>query len=632
MKILRCFRSGMPGVGCFAVAVGLIWIGLVPGTAISAPISQALRNEKALFGAFLGQSESTDPARAEATRKQVVVELGFSPSGLALSRDGKTAVVGQFSQTMYASPVSPPSRIALIDLDSASLIASREYTKTTPRVVVDGQTVFVVTSGPDLIEALQPSKGRLESVRRVFATNPVQRLDLLPDGSLLVIDNKVSVLSGKDLKAMKDSRPAFGLPLGEEINTINQRGFTADSLYYRLKDGCVIAGRVVDVNDEKTRLLIQPWPFPGLPFNQQSYSFNLPSGYPVAWDRVAQPGMNAISTRSGQNLQTERPLPAGVSQVARAVAVMIDYPIGLNFWVHTSYSPPDATGVQLIVQNVRIELINLIDGSTGETIELAEMKVDPSRQQPWNSTPTIGSTGRRIVATYHDRLYVHDLTDDQLKKFHSPFRFIPSQTKFAVERTGTTEFQSETEGGTAPLTFNLPAPMDGMSVDESTGVVTINGERLTEALSNHNSLLEWLSPYIVRKTQDDYFESLERSIDDGIAKLTPVFEDLVGRKPSGFPVAVPVQLMAADSEGQAGSLTYHVLVEVPRESFTGRIRSMRQQQEEQMAAAHAAERAQRAQAIDGDANARLQALEEKVKAMDARIELLIQLIQGQKKP
>jgi hypothetical protein len=133
------------------------------------------------------------------------------------------------------------------------------------------------------------------------------------------------------------------------------------------------------------------------------------------------------------------------------------------------------------------------------------------------------------------------------------------QTAFALTGQGKTTLKHSASGGKAPLQFNLISAVDGVSIDEKSGDVTLDEAKvLAEATKYAEQVLSQ------RRTED----TLQNEFRRYAVSLIPVASEVLGRKPTGFPVAIPVRVEVTDNELITDQVQYFVLAEIPSGALT----------------------------------------------------------------
>jgi hypothetical protein len=139
------------------------------------------------------------------------------------------------------------------------------------------------------------------------------------------------------------------------------------------------------------------------------------------------------------------------------------------------------------------------------------------------------------------------------------FHVVPQQSTFMVSAQKT-ELKHLTRGGEAPYEFFLVTQLDGITLNDTTGIATIDRDVLLQAA------VPTLSKSVAGTS--NAAEASLKLQETAINFMEPVVKTF-GRKPKGFPVAVPIRFKATDNVGKVAEMQYFVLMEVPIRQLTG---------------------------------------------------------------
>jgi hypothetical protein len=190
---------------------------------------------------------------------------------------------------------------------------------------------------------------------------------------------------------------------------------------------------------------------------------------------------------------------------------------------------------------------------------LRETILRDSAPQPAGQTPPpVLSVARdQALVVVQARLYRIPLP--QVDEPEAKLALANRQTAFALTGQGKTTLKHSASGGKAPLQFNLISAVDGVSIDEKSGDVTLDEAKvLAEATKYAEQVLSQ------RRTED----TLQNEFRRYAVSLIPVASEVLGRKPTGFPVAIPVRVEVTDNELITDQVQYFVLAEIPSGALT----------------------------------------------------------------
>lgn len=281
-------------------AIGLAWFMTACALCGDAPtvLAQAVK----------GAAKAAVPRRvAEPSRPTGVrlVEIGFAAEKIAVSPDGRRAAVWRSAQHHNSPPPGTESRIALIDLDAGRVLAARALPSMVSDAAVDGDTVYVASTIPDLVETYRLDQQTLVSTHRALSGGSIRQLEVLSREALALLDDdpRLHVLGLPDLKPIRHPSDEQGRP--PSVSLIASGEDLADQVVYRLREGWVAAGRLLDPDDWSTRLILGPGSMPVLPLPDLNLGMvsagHIPLGYPLPWERFVD-GAGPIQTRTGKAL------------------------------------------------------------------------------------------------------------------------------------------------------------------------------------------------------------------------------------------------------------------------------------------------------------------------------------------
>lgn len=158
--------------------------------------------------------------------------------------------------------------------------------------------------------------------------------------------------------------------------------------------------------------------------------------------------------------------------------------------------------------------------------------------------------------------------DTQAKGSIAEFHVEPCQSTFAVEGT-TTTLKHSVKGGQGPFEFLLPSTVAGIELDETTGDVTIFREKLMVEAAT-------LIKQQVAGT-GDVGAAIQKLKSATIDVMQPSIK-VLGRKPDGVPIAVPIHFKVVDQSGNVAEMQYFILLEVPYRSVTEMLREKNDEQ------------------------------------------------------
>lgn len=483
------------------------------------------------------------------------------------------------------------SRIVVADLVGRRVLAQ----KTMPFVVRAGamsnEYCFIVAQGNNTVQVLD--RATLERVKTLHADSEIVSLE---------------VLSGKRLVVKEEAHATiYALPSLEREASID--GPAPEGMAGSL--GSVIGGMLMDTEGKNPRLIVQPGSFPVLASGNV-----FASGDP----RIHQ-FSNRIENEPDRNAF---PAPFSFDGTRRAGPVTLNELPARVYAESKSQSVNTGGSAYRRESELTISLLDLTSGEVRQRILLARPS-SPVEQERRPAPLAICGRGLAVAVLHGDRVYRWTADGINRADFPQPLRFQPEQTAFVIASEGTTELKHQLTGGKPPCEFALMRAVEGIEIDEKTGTITIDSSVLIPEAESlvvkyfANRAMSGLSPA----------ESLRKHCFDTMAEATR----LLGRKPKGVLLAIPVALRAVDSESQSAALQYYVFAEFPYARLQEKLQEAVEDPADRRATMNAGRGTMRNRpakpeedalnaAEQGDLRAELARLRQKIETLEARIDLL----------
>jgi IS5 family transposase len=281
-----------------------------------------------------------------------------------------------------------------------------------------------------------------------------------------------------------------------------------------------------------------------------------------------------------------------------------------------------------------VDLVDIATGGKRSLLVLESGKRDASSTAPSHYATAfrpLYETPEGLALIAGDTVVL--VSDEQLGLGTAPIpvHFAARQSRLRATADVPFTLEYEVIGGTAPLSFRLGRALDGVTIDESTGVVTVDPAALMES-SQVQSTIGNVTRQLLRQRPRDQesipeepdWSALSGPSDD---RLRPI----LGAPIEGLPTPLRITVIARDANHHEAELTHELVLEIPRETFLAaytaeRERVMAREAERKMAeTARGAER----RSIEELAaeNERLRAEVEKLKA---QVELLTKLLKEER--
>ena len=541
------------------------------------------------------------------------VSLPFSPSAVAVDASGKHALIweGQtldrFGRPSGASNL--PIRIALINLATGETTAQRKLAEHIGHAVVtETQVVLQTASSTPKCEVLKLAD--LERAKAIVASAPIQKIHAL--GKLLVLETQ----SGAEVYHAEtyEKLRTFG-PSNQTVHSIHQRNNTAQSMVK--EEGLFSDGILYDVS-LRPKLFVAPKNLPELPgadvkLRQASY----------------------LTSKGGSPVNNVRYSPSRNGQVRLATLPLSGGKVNVALDQNTQrIQVPGSTHTSRTQLELKLTASGAIDGQQVVARELLHAQVSPAHR------PILQVADRDALVVHGSQLYRWRVQGENAEAgsgAEDKITLARRQSAFALTGTGKTTLKHAATGGERPLKFALLTPYeDAVSIDTATGTVTID-EKLIMA-----EAAKTLENDIRRSNRgESYVDTLRTKAVPMIQAATTV----LGRKPKGAPVAIPVRIDVSDKNLASDSIQYFLVAEVPSSSLMAKLKALDEERKEKVAEAQAAREAAReaAQAArdsgeqplvhtpadGGDMSRRLEALEQRVDLLTRQLNLVLKKLDEQ---
>jgi len=581
-----------------------------------------------------------DKTRTQVIRLNVVrpnVRLAFAPAELWVGPDGARAVAWSAAGSDPMDPFhrdqapAARARVALLDLEAMKVVSSKTLLQQVSAAAADEHFVYVAALRADRFDALSPKD--LSQKRRIHTGGRVEAFISVPPKLLLAIaaDGSVTAYSTPDLKRVR--LPVLEAQSDQPVRVdpraipwmhrrYSRQGGPAELV--RLPAGWCTGGVLTDPSMTKVRALLSVAGLPKLPVQTAR-----PPVGPVPWGRLLQGGQ--LRTASGQLLGQMGGTDGGYRQ--QRALILPAHPVAavLKIGMDADYA-----------RQARLDAKLLLHELTGarliRTVPLASQAVSPEQARggaygDGRGGPLLHAAGRKLVALLGDRVYCHTIGEATLKLCPTPFQFKLPERIAVADAKGKMQISHGVTGGRKPLEFELTASAEGIAIDKATGTVTLDGPALMkQALAE---LAEGLAPHLRGLAEGEpAAPTAVMALFAGPLKAR--YKALTGREPEGLPVLVPIGLIASDADQQVASLNYQAVLMVPEAAVkaivTQAAREVEKRRAEEALRRAEAERQwreRRAAATRpavGDDAGRLRRLEKRVEALEAKLEVLMELL------
>ncbi len=447
--------------------------------------------------------------------------LDFVPTWLLTDPEGNRALLLDGDRSGFPWEGAGTTQLALVDIATKTLIARRQLTGTVRTAHLDGHAVYYApTQGGNLFRTL--SLEDLSDGQRVFVNEPVTDFGSLPDGSLLVVNGGEAALY--DSQTLKRT----GV-LGQAAGAL---GRNPVQLPVRLQDGWLVGSSVVPEGGGAPLMLV--WPPPGFPLQSPARGEETA---PRLWARV----IDARSLRAGDR----RAGHVIASWDAQAAALLSTHPAAVTVQRTTT-----GGGFEALVQSLSLSFHDLVEGQPRRILALQRGPVAPYTSSSMRGPP-FAVTATRVLLSDQERLYIVPLPSESLAALPAPVALKRKLAPVVLAKDALTKYTLEADGGTGPYTFSFLHEQPGLELDAASGELSVDGSVLWK------SYLRSLQENLGRRIRLEAWEQT-------VAQAEAAYAALLGEKPGGLPVAVPVLVSVSDTEGQSDKLAATLLLVGPR--------------------------------------------------------------------
>jgi S1-C subfamily serine protease len=430
-----------------------------------------------------------------------------------------------------ATTVKREHAIALIPLRAGQTTRKKVLAAAVKQAVVIGAHVAVLST---------TENSRVE----VYDTNSMERVKTLLSSSPLT---GIGVKDGQLILQGSTSVDVYNITTFKRLRT---RGSIADSgagggqrapSAANLKDGVIIDGVLYNTQANKPKLIVAPHKIPAL----KGADVRLYSGSFLRRHDLRQPaGRNRSSSREGPSI-----VAGPITISGRGVSVSLEnavQQVRVSGATHTSRTEREVSLVITDATGARLSRVPIVSETMPQAIR--------ARTQP--PLPTMHVVGDKVFVAIGRRIFRWVVPSTQ--KADAPraeeaveFHVVPEQSTFTL-RSQKTELKHTLKGGQAPYEYFLVTRLDGVTLDDVTGVATIDRDKV----------LEEAVPVLLKYARgaSDVGEAAQRLQAAAIELIEPTIK-ILGRKPKGFPLAIPIHFKAIDDEGKVAEMQYFVIME-----------------------------------------------------------------------
>jgi hypothetical protein len=499
------------------------------------------------------------------------VELPFAPDLITVTPDGKRVAMVQnavYPRQAKSERGETASRAVVVDVEAG-------------RIVADRALPYLVSSLPGASnDTLLLTTGMQDAAYALSLRDLAERKRIITGGKTISASVYRGTLVATEQAEPRDESPAanYRLPDLELIDAspiARWQPFTLDHRVYRVgKDAMFIDGAVVGAADGRARLLVQPTGLfelisaqgrarlvSGKSSNDQQY-WPIASTWGIVKTGDALQHMTGQAIASTSRIGSEAKLLLAVPALADPVATKDQY-------VQTSKAPP-------AMRRGDIVLRDLITGEVRQTLpvfaEPLTLEREEGRQPPEGR---VFEAGGRLLAVFRKRMYVLPIAEIRTGDFPAPVHLEPAQDALILPSDQPLKLACKASGGKAPYTFEPANDLPGVTVDATTGVMTIDPAPFIERAAQQ--MPETLQSVRRDNRGRGVSGAGEAAIAAAAARHRDRFKDLTGQEARGYPFAVPADVVVRDADGQSTVLNRVVLLDIPIDTLSKRMAEIAEQ-------------------------------------------------------
>jgi hypothetical protein len=537
---------------------------------------------------------------------------------MSISQDGKLAVVWTTPINRGYAPTGEDadrdaSRVALLDLEQMTVLAEEPLLYSITTAAVDQLGVYVAPSKSDRVDSL--NRKDLSLSKRVNVDSAVTGFVTTQANQLIVVTARsTNVLSlpdmGRiDLPALREARS-----YDEERLRTGQPALYGSDKYAQIGSGVPISA----VGD----LYLD-----GCVFNKDLSKLkmitNIGGVLPLSSPRQGQPQMPATMSLWNRRIANGSLTSSTGQRIcelkANVFCIMRDYPAVVLL---------SAPGQARAARSISLDVLDMITGKSVMSLRLKDVGEQDQAMRagpyPDPSGGRVLCAGRRIVSMVAGQVYAATLSDEAVKELAYPLEFEPLEDVPQVASKDTLTITHKLRGGDKPFEFDLKSTRNGIEIDKSTGTVTVKGPSLMDGVCQ--SLVEQAQhqPGPIQSSQ----ANARQLAQDMSATRKDCYKRLLGHDASAIPVLIPITVVASDKNQQFAQMDYQLVVMVGEDALTkafeeflgkARLEQANHPRPDESTPAGAASK-------PSDA-ARIERLERRVADLEAKIDLLVKMMQ-----
>lgn len=517
------------------------------------------------------------------------MKLPFAPANFAAAADGKRIVIWEGpTLDRFGRPQGNASataaRIAVIDVATGKVAVERQVAEQIGSSIVTDRYLILrpALQGSPKCEILRISD--LQRAKSLVASGPILHVDAV--GKILVIQTQsgIEVYDATSFKRLK----AFAAAGSANQSAVSEHGLFVQGVLYGF--------------DLKPKLIANAAQLPALGGVRNNAAASFMAGAVPFQQQQQQARMRHMAGSNGQARIATQSVPGADIQVSLDIR-------------RQQLQVPGATHTWRTEFEVSLTASGAIDER--QVVLREQLHAQTAGQVP--APATLLQVARREALVVHGkRLYRWPIpaAKDEAGNSSDAMVWLPQQSSLVLTGTGETELKHTLRGGKRPVQFSALTSFEAISIDEATGVVTVDDKAIFVEAA------EALEGQVKQRNRGESFVQTLRN------QATPMIEHAtlaLGRRPKGFPVAVPIHVSASDTDLASASLQYFVIAEIPSAKFLERLRQLDSEREKQLAEMQAARDRAKLQAQSGrpgEGDTEMAEVKRKLDALEQRLDLI----------
>lgn len=552
-----------------------------------------------------GEDKAIDNYRINVEVTSPNVEIGFIARAIEISPAMKYAVVwGASPGQEERHPAHTGSDdIAVVDVHEAKIVARKTIPQGIRSATLDDQFIFVAPQSGNLIYRLDLKLGEGQ---KVFTQSAPKHLARIGEKYLLSIADTSQVFDAATLKPMDKSTLGLGTP-GYQPILVNA-------------EAVLIGNRIID---RKTGEVIRCQGFADLPAvtNIQSVTQRLlmqgQGNSHSAWGRRLGP--NSLLSSEGSPITTWNGFKLVAFSERWPLAVSMD-------------RAPDA-------KVTKIDFLDLMEGNVVHTAVIYAGASPPNVRAMFNGIPQpLVVRDDKIFCLIQQRLLFVDIPSEIASQLTIPTHFANSKVE-VIDAEQTAKWKPAVKGTNKDVTFSLLAEYPGLALDSQSGELTLDTPLLWKS---------FLENYTRLGLVNFNFAENRGGTPDTATIFAPIatrYKLITGNElpKDKIAVQIPISLALQTSDGQRDTTEFSIIALGPIETLEKAVSEQKAEQARLMANAREAQQrmiqdqqAKRAQmeagekAAPNNANERLDALENRMRRLEAALDSILKRLDEDK--